>query len=110
MYDNALSGVSVPGDHYVSSQATFETEGGTLVLSMDSEMPRDGRSSIAVTAEEQVEATIRLRIPTASAPSAPSEWRDQPGDDTARRPRRPAGTARVGEPGGRGGLHRRGPG
>ncbi|HZD06563.1 MAG TPA: beta-L-arabinofuranosidase domain-containing protein, partial [Longimicrobiales bacterium] len=117
MYNNALSGVSVSGDHYfyvnrlasagdgrdlrwqhasleccppnlvrflarmpgyvyaqghddavyvnlyVSSEATFETERGTIGLSVDSEMPWGGRSSITVATEEEVEATIRLRIP-----------------------------------------------
>ena len=48
---------------YVSSEAEFEVEGGTLGLSVESEMPWGGRSSITVSAAAALEATVRLRIP-----------------------------------------------
>ena len=48
---------------YVSSATEFEMGGGTLGLSVESEMPWGGRSSISVSAEQDLEGTIRLRIP-----------------------------------------------
>ena len=48
---------------YVSSEAAFEVGGGTIRLSVNSEMPRDGRSTITIATEKEVEGTIRLRIP-----------------------------------------------
>lgn len=48
---------------YVSSETEFEMGGGILGLSVESEMPWGGRSSITVSAEQALEGTIRLRIP-----------------------------------------------
>ena len=48
---------------YVSSEASFEIGEATMGLSVESEMPWGGRSTITVSAPEQVEGTIRLRIP-----------------------------------------------
>ncbi len=48
---------------YVSSETEFEMGGGTLGLSVESEMPWGGRSSITVSAEQALEGTIRLRMP-----------------------------------------------
>lgn len=48
---------------YVSSEAGFEVDGRALRLSVESEMPWGGSSSITVSAEEAVGGTIRLRIP-----------------------------------------------
>ena len=48
---------------YVSSETEFEMGGGTLGLSVESEMPWGGTSSITVSAEQALEGTIRLRIP-----------------------------------------------
>ena len=48
---------------YVSSETGFEMGGGTLGLSVESEMPWGGRSSIRISAEQALEGTIRLRIP-----------------------------------------------
>lgn len=48
---------------YVSSEAAFEVDGRRLALSVESEMPWGGRSLITVSAEEEMEAAIRLRIP-----------------------------------------------
>ncbi|HTM23858.1 MAG TPA: beta-L-arabinofuranosidase domain-containing protein [Vicinamibacterales bacterium] len=48
---------------YLSSGATFTVGGTPLSLSVDSEMPWGGRSTIRVSAREPVAATIKLRIP-----------------------------------------------
>ena len=48
---------------YVSGQATFDVGGRRLDLSVDSEMPWQGRSAITISTDGQVEGTIRLRIP-----------------------------------------------
>lgn len=48
---------------YVSSETAFEVDGRALRLSVESEMPWGGSSSITVSAVEAVEGTIRLRIP-----------------------------------------------
>ena len=48
---------------YVSSETGFEMGGGTLGLSVESEMPWGGRSSIRVSAERDLHATIKLRVP-----------------------------------------------
>jgi DUF1680 family protein len=48
---------------YVSSEVTFEMSRGQLGLSVDSEMPWGGTSSITISAEHETEAAIRLRIP-----------------------------------------------
>ena len=48
---------------YVSSEASFQVGGGSLGLSVESEMPWGGSSVITVTAPEEVQGTIRLRIP-----------------------------------------------
>ena len=48
---------------YVSSEAEFEVDGGTLGLSVESEVPWGGSSSITVSAERDLEGTIKLRIP-----------------------------------------------
>jgi hypothetical protein len=48
---------------YVSGQATFDVGGRRLGLSVDSEMPWQGRSAITVSTDSPVEGTIRLRIP-----------------------------------------------
>lgn len=48
---------------YVSSEASFAIAGRTLTLSVDSEMPWGGRSTITVKSESAVDGTIKLRIP-----------------------------------------------
>ena len=48
---------------YVSSQTSFEVEGKPLGLSVESEMPWGGRSTITVSTDRDVKATLRLRIP-----------------------------------------------
>jgi uncharacterized protein len=48
---------------YLSSGATFSVGARPLSLSVDSEMPWGGRSTITVSAREPVAATIKLRIP-----------------------------------------------
>lgn len=48
---------------YVSSDAAFEIDGRPLRLSVDSAMPWQGRSRIAVSVDDEVDGTIRLRIP-----------------------------------------------
>lgn len=48
---------------YVSSETGFEMGGGTLRLSVESEMPWGGRSSIRVSAESDLQATVKLRVP-----------------------------------------------
>ncbi len=48
---------------YLSSDVTFDLEGRTLGLSVDSEMPWGGHSTLAITAPAEVEAVLKLRIP-----------------------------------------------
>jgi hypothetical protein len=48
---------------YVSSAASFDVEGKTLDLSVDSEMPWGGRTKIALSTREALRAKIKLRIP-----------------------------------------------
>ena len=48
---------------YVSSQTTFRVGAKDVALSVDSEMPWGGVSTIAVTTPEDVRGTIKLRMP-----------------------------------------------
>ena len=48
---------------YVSSQTTFKVGAKDVALSVDSEMPWGGVSTIAVTTQEDVRGTIKLRMP-----------------------------------------------
>lgn len=48
---------------YVSSEAMFDVRGSRLGLSVDSEMPWGGRSTITVSTDGAVDGTMRLRIP-----------------------------------------------
>jgi DUF1680 family protein len=48
---------------YVSSDAAFEVGGGTMRLSVDSEMPWGGSSAITLSTENPVPGTVKLRIP-----------------------------------------------
>lgn len=48
---------------YVSSQASFQVGGTTLNLSMESEMPWGGASTLTVSAPGEVRGAIKLRIP-----------------------------------------------
>jgi hypothetical protein len=48
---------------YVSSDASFVVNGKTLSLSVDSEMPWGGRTTLKISAEEEAKANLRLRIP-----------------------------------------------
>jgi DUF1680 family protein len=48
---------------YVSSEATFDVRGGKLTLSVESELPWDGRSAITVATPEPARAALKLRIP-----------------------------------------------
>jgi DUF1680 family protein len=48
---------------YISSDATFTIRGRKLGLSVDSEMPWGGKSTITVAAGGSAEGTIKLRIP-----------------------------------------------
>ena len=48
---------------YVSSEASFRVADKELLLSVDSEMPWGGKSTIAVSAKEPVKATLKLRVP-----------------------------------------------
>jgi len=48
---------------YVSSQTSFDVNATPIALSVDSEMPWGGKSTIAVAIDRDVRATIKLRIP-----------------------------------------------
>ncbi len=48
---------------YVSSETSFSIGGKSLSLAVDSEMPWEGKSKIAISARETVKATVRLRVP-----------------------------------------------
>jgi DUF1680 family protein len=48
---------------YVSSDAQFDMRGNQIGLSVDSEMPWGGRSTIKISAKQPVKGTIKLRIP-----------------------------------------------
>ncbi len=48
---------------YVSSEAGFELGGRSVGLRVESEMPWGGRSTLTVSAPEEAEGEIRLRIP-----------------------------------------------
>src|SRR5579862_2233264 len=48
---------------YVSSQTTFKVANKELSLSVESEMPWSGKSTISVSAKEGVRATVKVRIP-----------------------------------------------
>lgn len=48
---------------YASSEAAFEVDGKELRLSVESEMPWGGRSTIRVASDEPVDARLALRIP-----------------------------------------------
>jgi len=49
---------------YVSSNATFEANGKSVALSMESQMPWNGASKISVSAKEPTLASVKLRIPS----------------------------------------------
>ena len=48
---------------YLSSSASFDVKGKTLPLSVDSEMPWGGKSRITLSPQEEVGATLKLRVP-----------------------------------------------
>jgi DUF1680 family protein len=48
---------------YVSSETAFSVDGSKIALSVESRMPWEGLSTVAVACEEPVTATLRLRIP-----------------------------------------------
>jgi len=48
---------------YVSSEASFDVDGRRLALSVESEMPWDGRSRLVVSTDGNPRAAIKLRIP-----------------------------------------------
>jgi len=48
---------------YLSSEVAFEVDGKPIGLRVDSGMPWGGRSTLTLSAREEVEAEIRLRIP-----------------------------------------------
>lgn len=48
---------------YVSSKTSFKIGAKDLALSVDSEMPWDGVSTITVSAKDDVSGTVKLRIP-----------------------------------------------
>src|SRR6185436_16915529 len=48
---------------YVSSETTFTVGAKDLALSVESEMPWGGKTTLAVAAKEEVNAVIKLRIP-----------------------------------------------
>ena len=48
---------------YLSSKTTFNVNGRSLALTVDSEMPWGGRSTITVSTPDDTKAAIRLRIP-----------------------------------------------
>lgn len=48
---------------YVSSQAAFKLGAKDVTLSMESEMPWEGKSKITILAKEPAQATLKLRIP-----------------------------------------------
>jgi len=48
---------------YVSSEASFKVGGKNMSLSVDSQMPWDGKSRITVSANEAVRGNIKLRVP-----------------------------------------------
>lgn len=48
---------------YVSSDASFTVNGAPLALSVDSELPWAGGSTIKVAADREVNGTVKLRIP-----------------------------------------------
>jgi uncharacterized protein len=48
---------------YVTSDVSFRVGGASLAISVDSGMPWDGKSSVAVSTRQPVDGTIKLRIP-----------------------------------------------
>jgi uncharacterized protein len=48
---------------YVSSEASFQVGGKAVSLSLDSEMPWGGKSTITVSVKEVVKGAIKLRVP-----------------------------------------------
>jgi len=48
---------------YVSSGTSFQVNGKSLSLAVESEMPWGGKSSISVAVQQNVRATLKLRIP-----------------------------------------------
>src|SRR6185369_242588 len=48
---------------YVSSEVSFKVGGKNMSLSVDSQMPWDGKSRITVSANEAVRGNIKLRVP-----------------------------------------------
>jgi DUF1680 family protein len=62
-YVYAYDDASVYVNLYVSSGAAFTIEGGSLALSVQSEMPWGGRSTITVSATQDVTGAIKLRVP-----------------------------------------------
>ena len=61
LYAQGKEGIYV--NLYVSSAASFDVNGKTMSLSVESEMPWGGRSKIAVSAPSTLSANIKLRIP-----------------------------------------------
>jgi DUF1680 family protein len=48
---------------YASSRTSFDVRGGTIALDVDSDMPWDGKTRIAVASADRVHAAIKLRMP-----------------------------------------------
>ncbi len=61
IYAHDKAGVYV--NLYVSSDSQFTIDGKPIALSVDSEMPWGGKSTIKVSAKEDLKGAIRLRIP-----------------------------------------------
>jgi DUF1680 family protein len=59
----ALAGDAVYVNLYASSESSFTFGGKNVKLSMKSEMPWGGRSTLTISAQDEVPATIKLRIP-----------------------------------------------
>jgi hypothetical protein len=56
---------------YVSSEASFTVNQKDLSLSVESEMPWGGASTITVSAREEVKGVIKLRVPVGPRTSRP---------------------------------------
>ena len=71
---------------YVSSEATFSVGGKEMKLSVESEMPWGGKSTITVSASQDANAAIKLRIPgwarNTPAPGALYSYVDPPSQPT----------------------------
>lgn len=62
-YAYAVRGEELFVNLYMNSQVAVETEGGQLEISQQSNYPWDGRISLEIQNEENLEAAIHLRIP-----------------------------------------------